>query len=432
MAYYWFRGHTSNEGEGSAVGLNQWMKLAYFFLKYSCGWTDESQYVQGSDQSYIGNATGSEIITGSDGEFLASTWSFQDTIATNPFIAGTHEGDYLCVVDSTNKVNSSVFPIKKVYSTSKVDIDFKADFDNAEYPTAASGLTWYVIPKNYELPNTVGDWWRLQSPHATNWALKVAHKETSRVGIQVAVDGNWTGSKLIGGGSDTTDGSFYLTSYGNNRFHIFDMIVESTGKLLFIGVWSGYMNSGHLDHYQNLIVNEITPTETMEAYEEIALLAPAVAHETVPFRDNADSKFGLFRTWNEEVQQPSTGYMIEYTTSESGINSENSPLASNPFRPIGNRDATPGQRVGKLINYSGDVLVADVESAARDFRVVGYTSEYRVCSALHTGYGCRVDYVGEQRWRGPMALTVSSARDWLYHSNGLCLPWCGLTYKAFG
>jgi hypothetical protein len=55
-----------------------------------------------------------------------------------------------------------------------------------------------------------------------------------------------------------------------------------------------------------------------------------------------------------------------------------------------------------------------------------------VCSPLHTGYGDEVRYTGKQHWRGPKTMKVSSPKDWLYHSNGFCLPWCGVTYKAFG
>jgi hypothetical protein len=422
--------------DGLAVITNQYMKLAYFFLRYCCAWSNGTENVTGSNKSYIADDGGGELKNGTNGKInlTGTDWSFEDVDAANKF-SNAVAGDFLCVVDSTNRINSSIFPINKVYSANKVDIDFKADMDNAEYPVqVASGLTWYLIPKGYELPSTYGDYWRLQSPHSTGWSLQMSYNATNRIGIQVAVDGSWSNGRYLGDGTGGNSGSFYINTYGSARSHAMDLIVESTGKLLFLGDWNCYTSTGQADNYQNLMVNEFDPVagETTEDYEKIALIAPVSPSSVLPYRDGGSDKFGYFRSWNERLKKESAGYLLECTPRYNTGNSEDSPLPINPYRPIGTRDASDGQRVGKLVNYSGDVLATDVSVTGRDFRILGYTTEYRVCSPLHTGYGDDIRYTGKQHWRGPKTMKVTNAKDWLYHSNGFCFPWCEVTYKAFG
>jgi hypothetical protein len=163
MAGRWIRGITANSaGVGDAT--NQYARsvrdhalFVYFFMRYLLGWTHVDE------QSNITWVFDSAVRSGSDGVTTGSDLTF--TSAGGSF-AAADANRWLVIVDTTNESNSTIVEIASYVSPTQVTLNWQTS--GGIYPVAATGLTYYVIDGDANGDPDVGDYFVLQSPHATS------------------------------------------------------------------------------------------------------------------------------------------------------------------------------------------------------------------------------------------------------------------------
>lgn len=136
MARRWVRGPTPNRqaGAGNYYHLaTEPLILMYYIFRYVMGY----QFIEENLAS--GSFENCTEDTGSDGVLTNSDFTFSATSAS--FSIGVDEGKFIVIVDSTNEVNCGVYEILTVNSATQVVINFYS----TDYPTAATGLTWYLV-----------------------------------------------------------------------------------------------------------------------------------------------------------------------------------------------------------------------------------------------------------------------------------------------
>jgi hypothetical protein len=108
---------------------------------------------------------------------------------------------WLLVVDNTHPQNSGWYRIDSYVDVNNVDIDFKTDV--TEFPTVATGLTWYLMAEDYAVPVANGDWWKLRTPHAHGWEIEALLNVTTggpvKLSVRVSLNQDWTtAGKILG------------------------------------------------------------------------------------------------------------------------------------------------------------------------------------------------------------------------------------------
>ncbi len=174
MAKRWLRGFSPNTPTADPnVNTAAYALLFYYFLRRCLGYQFIEEQVTGGPTRTFENA---HDATASDGAFAGSTLTF--TSASNPF-AATDVGKFLVLVDNTNEENCGIYPITLYNGPGSVNINF---FSSA-FPTAASGITWYLVDdgsavKTTHLPVTNGDYAVLRVNHATYpYEIKCSYRD---------------------------------------------------------------------------------------------------------------------------------------------------------------------------------------------------------------------------------------------------------------
>lgn len=255
MANRWLRGVKPYYGQGDSSNsyINEVVEhslFVYYFLRRMLGFTLIQEYVNSVYNPSAGQKSFEyhhNTRTGTDGVFSGSDLNF--TSASNPFVAGD-VNKFICVVDGTNDVNCGIYQIKTYNSAGSVAIDFLVPVGT--YPTAATGLTWYVIDGSTLAPTSANDWAVLQSPHDTYpFQVKIRLVDSSvttpiGTGMKYSPEGsawdtsahNWTTGKavitqeykVVRGNYTYQHGKVY--AYGNTDgsfFAFFPWINNATG-----------------------------------------------------------------------------------------------------------------------------------------------------------------------------------------------------------
>jgi hypothetical protein len=132
------------------------------------------------------------------------------TVTGSPF-SSADEHKWVLIADSTNPRNNGIYEVDKVFDANNIQLDFRGNQEAGDGFTTASGLTWHIWASDYQVPTGVNgpggvpyeEWWRAASPHSTGWAFEFSWSGDTlspRYGVRVAVDGNWSGSKILGTG----------------------------------------------------------------------------------------------------------------------------------------------------------------------------------------------------------------------------------------
>jgi hypothetical protein len=168
--------------------------------------TDEGHF------SFANSGTNGSInITGSDK-------TFRDLV-------GTFTGSgWILIRDLANPENSGWYAATYV-DANNVTLDFRSGA--AEYPTQNLGanLSWWFAGDSYEVPQRRDAWFRIQTPHATGWEIEVKMVDAGAFQafqVRLAIDANWSGSKVLGiaymGVDDGETTWFYCAANSEGEF----------------------------------------------------------------------------------------------------------------------------------------------------------------------------------------------------------------------
>lgn len=166
MSRAWLRGvvpqHQAN------TNINNWSVtgrehclIIYYFLTKCLGYSHEDEV------SGTGDWLNNHQATDTDGAFAGTDYVF--TISSSKFNSGMVD-EFICIVDGTNEENTGLYRVLSYTDANNIVIDFYTTAGT--YPTAATGLTWYMLdyaaaPAVDSAAGTDG-FVVLESPHATS------------------------------------------------------------------------------------------------------------------------------------------------------------------------------------------------------------------------------------------------------------------------
>lgn len=165
MGMRWVRGPIPNSS-GLNQSTNYYVRslkglatMTYYYLRHILGYTLVDEQVQ-AGSTWVWNH---HTKTGSDGVFSGSSLAF--TAAGGTFAAGD-VNKFLVVVDSTNEENCGIFEIMGYTSATEIAIDFYSD--PGVYPTASTGMTYFVVNGDDGGDPRADDYFVLNVNHATS------------------------------------------------------------------------------------------------------------------------------------------------------------------------------------------------------------------------------------------------------------------------
>jgi len=354
---------------------------------------------------------------GTTGSFSGSDWNFTDSSA--PFVAGDR-GKYLVVRDNSNPENAGIYYIRKFNSATSIEIDFLTVPD--EYPKASTGLSWWIIGKDYQMPAT-NDYCRLRSRHTTQWALQLEIKQNANwLYCGVSVDGQWE-----------TTGRILNTTYNQNP-----LIYGDTGagddSLVFL---EGDYDGEWLNATYSLIGDAYNPRfgipygfiiarldNVIEAgkteYEKIVL---AGANGSGNFESNFSSdSVGYCRYWNEDQYTWKIGYMIglSYLTATSTFVKDLT-LFNDGVVPVLNKRIGSSTH-GKIALMPGTYVLSDPNNTDNMYHMIGRMKGHWRMNRFRNALS---DNHRDSRMWTPIDL--NGTRDKFIVYDGFVINWNGYT-----
>lgn len=154
------------------------MVFLYYYFRYLLGYTLIEESLTGATAF-----TDCTDANNTNGILVNSSFLFAVASGT-PFTVGTDEGKFIVIVDSTNPENCGIHEIKTV-TTGGASVTL--DWYSTDYPTAATGLTWYMIDPTNVTSIVENDYFVFEVTNATTtWQMhcKLKHQGSGWAGLE--------------------------------------------------------------------------------------------------------------------------------------------------------------------------------------------------------------------------------------------------------
>jgi hypothetical protein len=250
MSFTWTREmqHHTTEGQN---GYPLWIKMVVMQLYHLCGYTNFSH------SSGAGWDPTTFTKSGTNGSFTGSSKRFTDSTASS-FVAADQDA-YLLIKDTTNPENCGWYKIASYVDADNIDIDYRSGA--TEYPTSASGLSWWIVAKGGSHPSGSGNYCRIRSPKGWEIEFKnfwwIDQYQRSNTDIRVSMNADWTGTGKIIGPWRVGQGAGYVDAPENfMRF----LIADTAGDTLLM-----WWKLDSVGGQYGLIIAPFTPYESTPA-----------------------------------------------------------------------------------------------------------------------------------------------------------------------
>jgi hypothetical protein len=373
------------------------------------------------------------------------------TVTGSPFSSADH-AKWVLIADSTNPRNNGIYEVDKFFDANNLQLDFRASQDSGEGFTTASGLTWHIWAGDYQVPTGVNgpggvpqeEWWRAVSPHSTGWALEFSWAGDTlspRYGIRLAVDGNWSGDKIMGTGGRVAWGGadvWMLDTSQGCELNLSVFIDTDGDWLYFIG--TRQLNNDYDSNIQSGFgVSTLDPVEP-EAVVEDELVGLFVTdngignsgQDWMRTRTNT-GQFSTGKFWDERTQSIISSCFIAqgptWSNSDygwSGYYYQVGWLAERGLEANARLVADLSWQVGKTQRYEGMLVMKDrnnVEPTGM-YEWLGWMKGIQAIRDIGNYY----DHsdVNNVRRMLPMS-TDGVVKDWVVAFDGVMLPWPDVT-----
>lgn len=164
MARRWLRGPKSSVfGANYQQASRGSFVFLYYFFRYLMGYQLIEESVTGGTA-----VTDCTDATAADGILTNSDFTFAVASGT-PFTTGTDEGKFIVIVDPANEENNGIHEILTVDAGGTF---VTLDWYSSDFPTAATGLTWYMIDPTNLTSMVADDYYVFQVNNATTvWQM---------------------------------------------------------------------------------------------------------------------------------------------------------------------------------------------------------------------------------------------------------------------
>jgi hypothetical protein len=164
MGLRWLRGPTANN-TGVGDGTNDYARVGkdfylfcFYYLRRILGWTYVDEQTAGS---WVFDTAHSQ--TNTDGVLTNTDYTFTSAGAT---FTAADIGRFVVIVDAVNEENCGIFEILTQPSSTQLTIDWYTT--GGTFPTAATGLTYYILDGDTAGDPNPNDYFVLESGHSTN------------------------------------------------------------------------------------------------------------------------------------------------------------------------------------------------------------------------------------------------------------------------
>lgn len=394
MAMYWMRG-LFTYGDPAAVTYYYVKHLALFLLKV-VGYTYQSQYTTGGTDF----TSTEKQSTGAVGSVTGSSWVLTDSSA--PF-ESTDGGKLIVIKDTQHPENCGVYPILQFLTSSTIVVDWLGE--NTEYPTSSSTISWWILSTSYEAPTTVNDYIRLQSPHSSGWAIELKCGNTYYDGgarINIAVDGDWSGPRIIGTASVTLN-------YASPKTYSYGYAAASDdGKCLI--AFRQWMAPQTI--LIGTLISTVEPIESGHADYELIGMASGGQHGVfyVPVISRYTTASwglggGIVRMWSDKTMAQADCYMADYAAAGAAA------AMCRPYIGGSSIWREPNARMGKMEVMYGTPVYAETNNNS-------YNPEYSIMGILGGHWTTKGSIPRIQ----PLS-TDGIKWDRLHLGNGIVIEW---------
>jgi len=407
----------------SGVNTNWWRKAYSLWLRYVMDFTFQTESVAG------GNSWVSTEKNGTGGAFAGATYSFTDAAAT--FVIAD-QGKYLIINDNTNPVNAGIYKIRRYVSSTEIEIDFRAGYQ--EYPIASSGLAWRICAGDYQVPAAEGDYVRLQSRHSTGWAVELTRTVSLHYAIifRVATNGSWSGPTIGNIATPARYGVMIKTLSGSGwGRQTFFSEGDYDGEWLHFFVLDNNPGQGggsvpllDVNSIQLMSIARVTPIEPGMTDDELISLRGIQGDGYNGTWDGGVRGYNAIQPgymWNAQQNIQCVIWGVDY--SSAGYLSA--------FGRMWRRQANR-RRGDKLEAFYGEPIITDENNYAGNYQIIGYVKGRWIIPLLltHPYYSAWNDVCRSCHKLAP--LNMSGDRDKLLLSDGIVIPWCGLSVIGQG
>lgn len=403
MSSRWMRDVCVCENDDSYIYWH--MKAHTVFLQNVMGYTFQSSNCP-AGRSFVSTEK-----NGTGGSFGGADWIF--TAPGGSFVQAD-AGKYLVVRDDTNPRNGGIYRIRRYISGTQVEIDFRSDPYN-EWPTASTGITWWVYALGYQAP-AVNDYVRLQSRHATGWALEykaypIATSHTYIISIRVAIDGDWGGSKILPGGGLTT---WIMMYRANGDLGFSSWFVEGDYDGEWLNLWFRNMGDNEQWGCSGVAIGRITPLEPGHSNDDLLFLAGNTNGTYLGnqgFARYYSNDYLRPRVWSTAINAPIDAWWMQPSLG----------WAANGITEWQIRE--PNARIGdKFEMAQGTWMCADTGNQSGVYHILGKAKgHYSTKDFLHA---FDVSYATGHRH---LTLTKNTRKDLLMIQHGWVIAWPGVT-----
>lgn len=400
MATHWLREirlTASSARRGSAF----YSKMLCWWLYNILGYTNFSQSVTSGSYDPSGAATGT------NGALSNANFNLVDS--TYASFAPGDVGKWVLIKDLTNPLNSGWYKITAYVDANTVTIDFRSGA--TEYPTTASGLSWWLLAEDANTPITDADYWRLRTPHADGWEIEYYLYPNYGIRARMSLNADWTGTgKILERPGDGTsgykwDGHSNLAS-GNDIF----WYAEGTTEGSRLNTWNFDTNA--TSGVNALSVAKLTPYETSPAHsaaELWVLVGIGSAHnsgaEQFVRGISATANWNGF-VWREADYSVNRCYVLEWAADGTG---------NTQFYKMTENNA----RTGKIDLKPGVQFVIDYGNTENKYEVLGTLPAFSECR----------DNLAKMQ-----TIDDAGTKDQIQIHAGFAAPWPGVTpqYSPLG
>jgi len=363
-----------------------------FFLERVLGYTFDTESVAASFSFRTAWSTGT------DGELTATDKTFKAT-----GIGDNLDAQRFLVIVSTTGWNGGIYKFVSRTSADEVVIDTRTGV--AEFPTAQTGLTYYVVRTEADRPYTDGDYIRLISPAGWAIELKLDYSSNYKVcGVRISPNNTWTGvnAKIIGPVWFGQGGSNYYEQTTTNWYLYF--LGNTEGTLLHM--WLENANGG------NWIVSigSIVPVETVHPADELMLLTgPTMSLGS--YNDNSKAAawatrdtgiYGCFG--NGFVWTDAKRIARQVWAMENGYGALNTGFSK--------KGGEINQRTGKNDLMIGTLYMLDAANAYEEYEYLGFVNHH---------------LSGRSNLARRSAMDVDGNKDKYHISDGIIVEWPSVT-----
>lgn len=440
MASRWMREICYDYSGSSSARF--WNKCYALWLYYVMDFSLQSQYC-----STTGDWIGVEKSGGTHGAFSGSDFNFT-TSGGDPAFGPTDRGKILIIQDNNHPENAGLYVITAYNSTTSVLIDFRAG--TLEYPTASTDLSWWVCGPTYKVPIDQ-DWIHLQSRHTTGWAVEVKCQTGSfsePVVFRVAPLGNWSGAVIGDFAADNVDPVRRMTgitnSHGGGGVSRQTFWAEGDyDNCEWVHMWSQNPSSGggsgaisHDNAIMLVSIERMTPIEVGTPDSDLIVLKGPNSWYGRNTQDQGDRRFGLTvsaydynfgrgTSWCTDKGGEMSGFCVDY--SYAGYQSS----FARQYRREQNI-----RRGDKLEAFVGEPYIIDPTNMYGYYRFLGYMKGHWIVPLLAaTSVAASITHLTANRVihkMAPINMGAGSDRNRLHITDGIVIPWCGLSLIGQG